>query len=100
MEDSIVGYQKLTVSSTAVGFTLPSVREVTKALCKVEDASIRWRADGTDPTSSSGYPVDPGAAPFIIGGQNEDYSEIVNFRAIRVYSQDAAISIVFYGRKA
>lgn len=49
------GYQKLSVTSAAGGLTVPT--DARYAIIKVASGSGRYRDDGTDPTSQSGYPV-------------------------------------------
>ena len=49
----IIGYQQITNLSAAVGLT-PASGQVNYAAFDVEGASVRYRADGTDPTSSVG----------------------------------------------
>jgi len=49
------GYQQLTVTSAAGGLTVPT--DARYAIIKVASGSGRYRDDGTNPTSQSGYPV-------------------------------------------
>ncbi len=84
-----LGYQKLSVSSTAVGFTIPS-GTVRMAVINVETDAVRVRTDGTNPTSASGMPFAAGSSFAVCPGQ------IVAFRAIRV-TTDASLSIEYYG---
>lgn len=56
-----MGYQQITSLSSAAGLTLPSqnqkgvdVGAPTMALLQAETQNVRWRDDGTDPTSSTG----------------------------------------------
>lgn len=56
---SPVGFQKLTVSSSAVGFTLPSVGVTIRAVIFSMEGTattdtIRIKVDGNDPTSTDG----------------------------------------------
>lgn len=60
-----IGYQQLSVSNTSVALTLPTAANATRpkhAIIKNESSttSVRWRADGTDPTDSVGMLVGPG----------------------------------------
>ena len=63
-----IGYSVLTLTSSTTAVDLSSAspamnvtagtvggKTVRRALMTVEDATIRWRADGTDPTSSEGH---------------------------------------------
>ena len=64
-----LGYQQLTATqlSSAQGLTPPAGAEV--ALISVEVAAVRWRDDGTPPTSSVGMILPNGLAPFEYSGR-------------------------------
>ena len=47
-----VGYQQITDLSSAVGLTVPA--DATFCTIQAEDQKIRWRDDGTDPTTTVG----------------------------------------------
>lgn len=61
-----VGYQQLTVSTGAVPLVLPTATRPKRALilCGPLNAAttnyVRWRADGTNPTSTVGMPLPVG----------------------------------------
>ena len=58
-----LGFSQSTSLSTASAAALPSIPATSKSfIMSVEGASIRWRDDGTDPTTSVGHHVAPGAA--------------------------------------
>lgn len=80
----ITAYEAITVSNTAIGFTSVAYNY---ALVTVETDSIRFRVDGTDPTSSEGHKLDPGDTVELLGG-----NAILYFRAIRT-SSDATIRV-------
>lgn len=84
-----LGYQQLTVSSTAVAFTLPA-GPVRMAVVMVEDNPVRFRDDGTNPSASVGTLVQPNVAILVCG------AAMNKFRAIRQGS-DAKLSVHFYG---
>ena len=90
----IVGHQTITVSNTAVGFTL-SGANIERASCSVASNGIRWRADGTDPTSSVGEPAGPDdyTKSFYIDG-----SDINDFKAIRSSGSDAELNVIYEAR--
>lgn len=46
------GYQQITSLSSATGLTVPTDARI--ALIQAEDQSVRWRDDGTDPTTTVG----------------------------------------------
>jgi hypothetical protein len=52
---TVLGYQQITDVSSAVGLTVPN--GATKALIRVGAQAVRWRDDGTNPTSSVGMPL-------------------------------------------
>lgn len=50
-----LGYQQITSLSSATALTVPS--GATRAVIIAELQSVRWRDDGTSPTSSVGMPL-------------------------------------------
>ena len=87
----IVGHDTVTVSTSAVGPTIPSVN-TTACQIRVNDQSIRWRADGTDPTAAEGFTSTSGDI-FILTKE----SEIDQFKAIRKGGSDGEIDCIFFG---
>jgi hypothetical protein len=84
-------YEAITVSSTAIGFTAsnmdsPRCRAV---FITVESDQIRFRIDGTDPTSSEGHLVNAGSNITLV---NEH--DIHKFKAIRV-TTDATLRVTY-----
>lgn len=57
---SPLGYQQITSLSGAQSLTVPT--GAIYAIIVPEVASVRWRDDGTDPTSSVGMPLATGAS--------------------------------------
>lgn len=53
-----MGYQQITSLSSAVGLTVPAGAK--KAVIEAESQSVRWRDDGTNPTTSVGHVLYPG----------------------------------------
>jgi len=87
-------YESITVSSSAVGFT-SSVYKTSSHTAQVafitcEDAQIRYRYDGTNPTASEGHILNSGDTLLIEGLTN-----IENFRAIRTGASDAKIRVTY-----
>jgi hypothetical protein len=83
-----VRYESVTVSSTAIGMTvtagngfIPQVAEIT-----VENAALRYRTDGTDPTATEGHEVADGGKIVLL-----NQGEVKLFRAIRRDGADATI---------
>jgi hypothetical protein len=88
------GYQQLTVSTASLALTLPA-GPVRKAVITVENNPVRWRDDGTAPTSAIGMLVIASAtvAPTItICGPS-----IGTFRVIRQGAADAILNISYFG---
>lgn len=86
-----VGYAQVTVSTTAVGLTIPE--GATSAVITVETDNIRWRDDATDPTSTVGM--------FTMQTQSFELvssKSLSQFKAIRDASAtaDAILNISFY----
>lgn len=54
----VVGHQFITSLSSAVALTVPS--GATSALIQAETKDIRWRADGTAPTTTVGMLLEAG----------------------------------------
>lgn len=84
-----VGYEQKTVSTTAVTLTKPA--GASRAIVMVEDQPIRYREDGTAPTSSVGV-LCPAGTRFEL----ESSSAISNFKAIRSGGTDGVISVNYY----
>lgn len=61
-----IGYQQITSLSSAQGLTVPQLDKTglnqrpTFALITPETQGVRWRDDGTDPTSTVGMPLAAG----------------------------------------
>ena len=83
-----IGFETLTVSTTAVGLT--ATDGATQAEITVQSADIRVRGDGAYPTSSIGHLVTADS-----GIQLTSEKEIASFRAIRDAGVDAVLSITY-----
>lgn len=81
--------ETIAVSSTAVGVTTATARNAERMLITTEDAQIRIRYSGADPTASVGHLLEVGDVFVVCGAQN-----IIQFRAIRV-SGDAEIFVTY-----
>ena len=82
------------MSDAAVGFTITG-ENVQRASCSVASNGIRWRADGTDPTSSVGEPAGPSdyTKSFYVDGE-----DVVDFKAIRSSGSDAELNVIYESR--
>lgn len=92
------GTERITVSTTAIGFTAakipPSAKKVIMAKCKVEGATIRIN-DATTPTAGGAE----GSQAYDIGGEFEviGAKSLADFKAIRRDSADAQLQVIYYG---
>lgn len=92
-------YESITVADTAIGCTAATIkpggtgnssREATKAVITVETAQIRYRYDGTDPTSIEGHILNNNDALVLIG-----YDAISKFRTIRTGVTSGVIKVTY-----
>ena len=85
------GFQKLTVSSSVVALTIPTLAEgitARSAAMVVETDAVRWRDDGVDPTSTDGM--------LIPANSDMNYDgKLAQIRFIRV-TGDAVVDISYY----
>lgn len=94
-----VNDEALTVSSVAIGFTASkynpggSLNQARVAILSTETDSLRYRVNGSNPTSSVGHLVPAGSSAVVCG-----YTAIEQFKAIRV-STDVAVYATFYRRR-
>jgi hypothetical protein len=88
---SPIGHQTLTVSSAAIGFTLPASPQCRAVIFTVESGNARFWVDGTSPTSAVGMTLYVGD---IVEITNVDM--INKFLAIRV-SVDSVLNIQYFG---
>lgn len=82
-------YEQITVSTTAVGLTVPLKAKI--AVVTVESQPIRYRDDTTDPTDTVGVLVSPGATLIVCS------HSLGRFKAIRQGGSDASLSVSYYG---
>jgi hypothetical protein len=87
-----VGFEALTVSTTAVSVTKTTITPLVRAaLFIVTKAAVRYRGDGTAPTSSTGAPLWPGQVLPLVGE-----GTIRNAQFIRQDSTDATVYCLAY----
>ena len=93
-------YESITVSSTAIGFTLSKYkpsgnalendnRPAMRVLLTVETNTIRYRVDGTDPTAAEGHSLGSGDVLTLVGPD-----AISQFRAIAAVG-DGTIRVTY-----
>lgn len=81
------GYQQLTVSSTAIGLTLPTAG-ADYALIRCSNNNVRYRDAGVDPTATVGLPL--------LAGEILNYDgALTTIKFIR-QSADAVLDITYY----
>ena len=83
-----IGFEALTVSTTAVGLT--PTTGATQAEITVDGADVRVRSDGTDPTATVGHLILDGAAVSLSSAK-----DIAAFRTIRDAGANATLSISY-----
>ena len=97
---NVVDYATLTVSSASAGVgladaspTLTAEATVKRAVITVEDDQVRYREDGTAPSSSEGHLLNVGDTLQYLDG---DYTSVLgNLLFIRV-TADAKLKITYY----
>lgn len=83
------GYEQLTGLNVVKQLTVP--KGANWAMIRCTGAGIRWRDDGTNPTASVGYPLEP--------GEELIYDAVTGLPGLRFIQQEptAEISISYYG---
>ena len=96
-----LGRERITVSSTAIGFTDGADQEtantwqlkgVNKAVCRVENQEIRITTIGTPVAGSVGLEKAPGDEFSITG-----YDDLKGFLAIRTGGTDGVLEVIYEG---
>lgn len=89
---SPTGFQKLTVSSSAVGFTLPtSVPQTRAVIFTVENNPIRMKVNGDDPTTTDGILL-------YVGDEIELTNvDMINNCRLIAQSSDGLVQIHYFG---
>lgn len=86
------GYQQLTVSSTAVGLTLPNP-SCNGAIITIEtQGDIRWRDDNVAPDANTGHLCYAGNQVVEL----TNHVQVTQFQAIRAGSSDVTMNITYY----
>lgn len=83
-----MGYEEITVASTAVGFTSAKYGSAKRARVQVSGGPVRVRVDGTDPTTEAGELFYPGDI-FIVAGS------LSSFSAIQAASDEAVLRVTY-----
>lgn len=82
-----LGYQQITSLSTAQGLTVPA--NAAYATIQAETQAVRWRDDGTNPTSSVGMTI-PAGGELLYEGQ------LARLRFIEA-TASAKLNITYFG---
>jgi hypothetical protein len=92
-------YVKQTIGASASPLAVPN-GPVRGAIMRVEGADVRWRMDGTAPTSTDGMPLlqtDEFSLQFV--GDVDWHDALVNMLLIRAAGTDATLHVQFFGVK-
>ena len=86
------GYQQITVTG-ATSLTLPASGSTEAALIRTSGSNLRFRLDGTAPTSSTGYLINQSDTQgFWIWG----LGNLINFKCIQA-SGTAVVDVLYFG---
>lgn len=93
-------YESITVADTAIGITSALLTPTLSihpntGICTLETAQVRFRLDGTDPTSSTGHLLNIGYILYITSKE-----DLMRFRAIRTGSTSGVLNCTVTYRKA
>jgi|GEM_PF-1048132 len=84
-------YESVTVTNTAIGLTAATYLDATRAEMTLENAQIRIRDDGVNPTSSEGHPVEVGDIISLTSA-----AQIAGFKAIRTGSTNGVLKVTYF----
>src|SRR3990167_3036916 len=94
---STVAFDQIPVAASAIGLTTANVRgyganrfPAERAVLIVETAQIRWRDDGTDPTTTVGFLANVGTVLTL-----DNRYRIEKFRAIRTGGTSALLNVSY-----
>jgi hypothetical protein len=83
-------FESVTVAATAIGGTAAKTARAERAFISAETAEMRFRYDGSDPTSSVGHKLEIGETLVLAGTVN-----IEQFRAIRTGAVSGVLRITY-----
>jgi len=84
-------YESITVADSAIGLTAAKYLDAEHAEITLETAQIRFRLDGTDPTSSEGHLVEVGDVITL-----NSAAQIAGFKAIRTGSTSGVLKVTYF----
>ena len=92
LQDTPISFEQISINTAAGLTTIPS--NANKAVITVETAGLRYRDDGTNPTSSVGHNMRVGSVIFL-NGRNA----VLNFKAIKSGTANSKINVDYYETK-
>jgi len=84
-------YESVTVEDSAIGLTSATYLDATRAEMTLETAQIRYRVDGTNPTSSEGHPVYVSDVIIL-----DSAAQIAGFKAIRTGATSGVLKVTYF----
>jgi len=84
-------YESITVADSAIGLTAAKYLDAEHAEMTLETAQIRFRLDGTDPTSSEGHLVEVGDVITL-----NSAAQIADFKATRTGSTSGVLKVTYF----
>lgn len=95
MSRNQIGWEVLTVSTTAVSLTPGNAKH---AMMRVVGGPVRWRADGTAPTSTVGMYAENNLRLEFMDGEENHKGILRNIKFIRdsSASADATIEVAYF----
>lgn len=91
-----IGHQQLTVSSSAVALTLPTGKRPCHALIQCGATNtVRWRADGTDPTTTVGILISA-LTVLDLTDPEGDYSGLLGKIKLIATGSDATVDVEYF----
>lgn len=81
-------YEQITVADTAIGIATATLANMAQCSARLETAEIRWRHDGTAPTTTVGTPMQAGDVLTFA-----DLRDAAAFRAIRTGSTSGTLNV-------
>lgn len=92
-ERQTVGFESITVSTTAIGLTEASYEAAITAEVTVENGPIRFRTDGTAPTAAVGHLLSDGDVLYL-----DNPSDLSGLSMIRDAAVDGDISVSYFNQ--
>ena len=84
-------YESITVADSAIGGTSATYTDATQVEITLETAQIRYRVDGTDPTSSEGHTVYIDDVIYL-----NSAAQIAGFKAIRTGTDSGVLKATYF----